>query len=265
MPVNFKKIMLSLCIITVISIFAVFANLYIFQESLLFSPDKLSKDHKFNLEDTKEVEISVNGAKLSALHYKRKNPKGLVFFLHGNSGNLDNWLTDTSFYEEINYDLFMIDYRGYGKSTGKITSEEQLLTDVIKSWEFIKPQYQEKEIIIYGRSIGTPLCAYLASKIEPNLTILVTPLYNINALRKLYYSWVPKFLLRYKLNTSKYLKKVKGNVVIIHGDKDRVIPLAQAKKLAKEKTDIRFKIIKDANHLNIHEFKEFNQYLKSLI
>lgn len=265
MSVSFKKIMFLLFIIVIISIFAVLANLYIFQESLLFSPDKLSKDHKFDLEDVSEVEIAVNGAKLSALHYKRKNPKGLVFFLHGNSGSLDNWLTDTSFYEEINYDLFMLDYRGFGKSTGKITSEEQLLEDITKAWKSVISTYKDKKIIIYGRSIGTPLSAYLASKIEPDLTILVTPLYNMEALRKLYYSWVPKFLLRYQLDTSKYLKKAKGKIAIIHGDKDRVIPIIQAQKLAEEKKDSRFKIIKDADHLNIHEFKEFNLYLKSLI
>ena len=167
--------------------------IYCFQEYLIFHPDKLPQEHQFNLTNTTEREITVNGAKLSALHFKNKNPKGLVFFLHGNAGSLNNWLTDTSSYKKINYDLFIIDYRGFGKSTGKIKGEKELHQDILTAWNFIKPEYKGKNIIIYGRSIGTPLAAYLGSKIKADLNILVTPLHNLDELRKTFYPWTVSY------------------------------------------------------------------------
>ena len=67
------------------------------------------------------------GATLHALHFMQEQPRGLVFFLHGNAGNLQTWTTGIDFYRRVNYDLFILDYRGYGKSTGHIESEQQLL------------------------------------------------------------------------------------------------------------------------------------------
>jgi uncharacterized protein len=63
----------------------------------------------------------------------------------------------------VNYDLFIIDYRGYGKSTGRIESEVQLHADVRAAWEAIAPRYRGKPIVIYGRSLGTGLAASLAT------------------------------------------------------------------------------------------------------
>ena len=109
------------------------------------------------------------------------------------------------------------------------------------------------------------MAAYLGSKINADLNILVTPLHSLDELRKIYYPWIPKFLMRYNLNTSKYLKLNKNKVVIIQASNDEVIPENQAKKLHKENPQSLYKIIKGANHNNIHEFEEFNNFLESLV
>ncbi|HEX4859317.1 MAG TPA: hypothetical protein VFV17_09870, partial [Usitatibacteraceae bacterium] len=88
------------------------ALIYGFQEKLIFRPAPLPESHAFAIADTTEVMVRVDGAELSALHFRLPNPTGLVFFLHGNGGNLASWLTSTDFYRRANYDLFMIDYRG---------------------------------------------------------------------------------------------------------------------------------------------------------
>lgn len=105
------------------------------QEQLLFAPTVLPADHSWALaRDVNEVVIDVPGARLSALHLRLPNPKGVVFFLHGNGGSLENWFVNPSFYRRANYDLFMFDYRGFGKSTGQIESEAQLRADVRAAW-----------------------------------------------------------------------------------------------------------------------------------
>ena len=109
------------------------------QESLLFYPAPLPPEHAFALPDVHEVSVDVGGARLSALHLRLPDPKGVVFFLHGNAGNLSTWFTGSAFYRRANYDLFMVDYRGYGKSTGRIDSEEQLRADVRKVWDAVAP------------------------------------------------------------------------------------------------------------------------------
>ena len=111
------------------------------QESLLFQPEPLAPGHMFGLPDVREVRIDVDGATLSALHLKLPQPRGVVFFLHGNGGNLATWFTNSDFYRKANYDLFMIDYRGYGKSSGRIEGEAQLRADVRAAWDRVAPQY----------------------------------------------------------------------------------------------------------------------------
>jgi pimeloyl-ACP methyl ester carboxylesterase len=257
--VKFTLVLLVFLYLLILSYF------YFFQEKLIFVPQGLNSNYKFNIQNVEEVKIKVNQAEISALHYKRPNPKGLVFFLHGNGGNLSSWLTDTLFYEKINYDLLMIDYRGYGKSTGQIKSEEQLLEDVKSCWDSVAKNYQGKKIIIFGRSLGTVLAAYLSQLVSPDLTILVAPFYSLDALRKLYYPWVPGQIMRYELDTSKYIRDINNPIVIVHGELDEVIPFSQSELLVKENVKARLKVIKEAKHNDIHVFGEYYAYLRDVI
>ena len=74
---------------------------------------------------------------MHALHITQLAPRGLLFFIHGNGGDLSTWATGIDFYRKVNYDLFIFDYRGYGKSTGRIESEAQLHADVRAAWDKI--------------------------------------------------------------------------------------------------------------------------------
>src|SRR5262249_6287620 len=107
--------------------FVVLALLWWGQEWLLFMPQRLPVDHRFDFGlDVHERMIEVPGARLSALHLQLPAPRGVVFFLHGNAGNLQSWFSDLDVWRRANFDLVMIDYRGYGKSGGRIDSEAQL-------------------------------------------------------------------------------------------------------------------------------------------
>ncbi len=106
------------------------------QERLIFAPALLKSDHQFNLPtDVSEFWVQVPDARLNGLHLRRPKPKAVVFFLHGNAGSLASWFVNLDFYRQMNVDLVMIDYRGFGKSTGTIQSEAQLVDDVKRTWK----------------------------------------------------------------------------------------------------------------------------------
>ena len=230
---------------------------YVKQESLIFLPTPLAADYRFAIPGVDEVKVPVAGATLSALHLRLPNPAGVVFFLHGNAGNLQTWMTNVEFYRRVNYDLFMLDYRGFGKSTGQVESEQQLHDDVLAAWKQIAPQYAGKKIAIYGRSLGTGLAAKLASDIQPDLTILVSPYFSMQTMGDEYYPWLPGFINRYPMRSDQWLKAIARPVVIVHGDRDSLIPISHGEKLQKLRTATEMLVITGAGHNDIHNFPAY--------
>ncbi len=233
--------------------------LYYYQESLIFPGKKLPKDYSFSFDlPFKEVSIPVEGATLNALHFEQANPKGVIFFLHGNAGNLEEWTTGVDFYQRVNYDLFIFDYRGYGKSTGKIQSQEQLIADVRTAWDFIAPQYTDKSTVIYGRSLGSALATELAHQVKPELLVLVSAFSSMAAIAKAQYPFAPTQLLRYPFRTDKIIDKVASDIVLMHGSDDNFIPMSHSQTLQSLiKKPTQLLSIEGAGHNDIHNFKSY--------
>ena len=233
-------------------------GLYALQEKLIFPASTLPADYKFAFDlPFEELRIPVPGAELSALHFRQPEPRGLVFFLHGNGGDLSSWTTNVDFYRRVNYDLFIIDYRGYGKSTGRIESEAQLHADVRAAWEAAAPTYLARKlpIVIYGRSLGTGLAAHLARDVNPALLLLVTPFTSLAAAAARAYPFVPEWVLKYPLRTDAVIGAVKSPVLLVHGTRDTLIPLADSERLqalARPPADLL--VIDGAGHNDIHQF-----------
>jgi len=210
--------------------------LYFFQENVIFFPQKLEKNYKFEFGQAfEELNIKSNDGKLiNGLLFKADSSKGLIFYLHGNAGCLSSWGDVAKKYTNLNYDVFIIDYRSYGKSEGKISGQNQLFEDNQAVYNELKKKYSEDKIIVLGYSIGTGLASKLASTNNPKLLILQAPYYNLTDLMKRHYSYVPTFLLKYKFATHEYLKDCKMPVVIFHGDQDEVIYYDSSLKLKEE-------------------------------
>src|ERR1700676_4080231 len=151
-------------------------TLYLTQERLVLPGTVLAADFRFQFDQPFEDGwIPLQGAPPHALPFKPPNPPGVVFFLHGNVGNVSRWTTGVDFYRRVNYDLFIVDYRGYGKSTGRIESEAQLYADTRAAYDAMASLYRDKPIVIYGRSLGAALAAALARDVHPQLLVLVSP------------------------------------------------------------------------------------------
>ena len=238
------------------SYLALLALLYFAQERLIFLGTPLPAEHLFRFDQRfAEVRIPVPGGTLHALHFTQENPRGLVFFLHGNAGNLQTWTTGVDFYRRVNYDLFIVDYRGYGKSTGRIESEAQLHADVRAAWDAIAPAYRGRPIVIYGRSLGTGLAAALARDVEPRLLILVSPYTSLADAALRAYPIAPSFLLKYPLRTDRLIGDSRSPVLLIYGTRDALIPLGDSEKLrALARSPVELLAVDGAGHNDIQQF-----------
>lgn len=229
--------------------------LWVGQERLLFKPVPLAPDVRLSDEtDVSERIVEVPGARLSVLELRRPDSKGVVFFLHGNSANLKEWFIDGSLYRRANLDLVMMDYRGFGKSTGRIESEAQLHADVEAVWQSMAARYRGKRVVAYGRSLGTGLAAAWAAEHQPDLTILVSPYSSMRDLAALHYPWVPGAVLRYPLHSDEAVPRIRSPLLLVHGDQDRLIPLAHSQALAARAPDARLVAIPGAAHADVHRF-----------
>ncbi|SPE19945.1 Hydrolase with alpha/beta fold [Burkholderiales bacterium] len=258
--------MLSVIAGVVAALVALVAVLYWRQGTLLFFPEPLAPDYRFNLPGVAEAPLAVDGAVLSALHLRLPDPKGIVFLLHGNAGNLANWFAGrefegTDFYRRANFDLFMIDYRGYGKSSGRIRSEAQLHGDVAAAWEQVAPLYQGRRKVIFGRSLGTALAAGLAARVRPDLTVLASAYWSMVELARIYYPLAPRFLMRYRLETFRDIANIDGPVLLLHGDQDELIPVTHSVRLQAVARAAQLVRIAGASHSNLDDFTRYREAL----
>lgn len=235
---------------------------YLAQEDLIFHPQTLPADHRFEFEPSEqrveEVRIPVPGGKLHALHFRQPAPHGLVFFLHGNSGNLATWTSQVDFYRRANFDLFMLDYRGFGKSSGLIEGEAQLHADVRAAWEWTAPAYAGKPVVILGRSLGAGLATRLARDVQPALLVLVTPFTSLIDLTRLHYPLAPGWLLNYPLRNDALIDQVVSPILLLHGDRDTLTPLEHARRLrALARSPVQLHVVEGAAHGDIHLFASY--------
>jgi pimeloyl-ACP methyl ester carboxylesterase len=208
-------------------------GMYFIQEKILFHPKKLEANYVFNF-DQKFEELNIpaeDGKKINGLLLKCDSAKGLVFYLHGNAGALDTWGEIGKKYAAVNYDIFILDYRGFGKSEGEITNEKQFYSDVQCAYNQLKKRYSENNIVIIGYSIGTGPAAMLASENNPKLLVLQAPYYSIVDMMQHTYPFLPDFLLKYKFLTCDFVRKTKAPVLVFHGTSDKVIYYGSSVKL----------------------------------
>ncbi len=254
-----------------IALFALYvmigSALYFFQEKLMFLPSTLAQDYKYQFDyPFEELFLKIEDeATINALHFKAENPKGVILYFHGNAGDLSRWGKITEFFVEKRYDVLVMDYRTYGKSIGKL-SEDAIYKDAQYCYDYLLERYSENEITLYGRSLGTGIASYLASKNNAKRLILETPYYSILDIAKHRFPMFPvKQLLKYRFPTFQYLPKVKCPITIIHGTEDNVVPFSSGKKLSELESEIDFFTVKGGGHNNLIEFEDYHKAIDNVL
>lgn len=152
---------------------------YFLQEKFIFKPEKLKQDFKFKYDiPFSEYFFDVEpGVRINGLHFYREKPAGLILYFHGNTRSIKGWAKYARDFYRYNYDVVLVDYRGFGKSTGK-RSEKEMLNDMQFVYDRLLEKYPEHHIIVYGRSIGSGFATKLASDNKPRYLILDAPYYS---------------------------------------------------------------------------------------
>ena len=243
--------------------------LYFLQDKFIFHPKKLPADYqyKFDIPFT-AIDLPVTHEKnLSIVQFTVPDSvrKGIVLYFHGNRTNINRYAVNAKQFTRNGYEVWMMDYPGFGKSTGK-RSEQVLYDDAMLLYKMAIARVSVEHIIIYGRSLGTGIASQLASVRDCKKLILETPYYSMDALAKHYFFMYPVMpMTRYALPTYQYLDYVKVPVTIFHGTNDGVVPYKHAKWLKGRKKDAELITIEKGKHNNLAEFPLFQQKLDSLL
>jgi uncharacterized protein len=235
----YQKILLgSVLIIAVMAAIYVVTAVYKYftQSSYVYSPKKDIAGDPFDLKlYFEEVLLKTsNGANICGWFVPSRNSNKVVLFLHGNGGNVSNRLTLIDYFNrKIGVSVFIIDYRGYGKSDGKITEAGTYL-DARAAWDYltVTKKIEPENIVVYGRSLGGSIAAHLAGEVGANLLIMDSAFTSIKDIAAETYPYLPvRRFFKYEYPTIRFIKSVKCPVLIIHSSGDERIPFSHGLKL----------------------------------
>lgn len=212
--------------------------LFVFQSRLVYSPDTPSRaigaspDNIGLAYEPVEI-ITEDGIKLDAWYVPAKEPRGVMLFFHGNAGNMSHRLGSLKIFNELNLDTLIFDYRGYGRSEGKV-SEQGTYRDADAAWRYLTVErgIPAAEIILFGRSLGAAIAAYVATRHRPGALILESGFVSVPEMAAILYPWLPaRQLARIGYPTGEYLKTASCPVLIVHSRDDEIIPFNQGRQL----------------------------------
>jgi uncharacterized protein len=245
-----------------------FLAIYFLQDLFIFKPEKLHPDFQFRYDSPfRELNFDVEkGVRINGLHFFRENPVGLILYFHGNSRSIKGWARYARDFYRYNYDVVLVDYRGFGKSTGK-RGEAEMLTDMQFVYNRLKEQYTEQHLIVYGRSLGSGFAARLAADNHPRYLILDAPYYNFRKVIERFIPFLPvRYVLRYHLRTDKWIPRVQCPVYILHGTKDWLIPIRHSEQLQKlNPRKITLIRIHGGRHNNLPKFSEYHNFIRDIL
>lgn len=241
---------------------------YLVQERFIFKPEKLKQDFIYRYDEPfRELFFDIEpGVRINGLHFMVKDPLGLVLYFHGNSRSIKGWAKYAKDFTRYRYDVVLVDYRGFGKSTGK-RSEEMMLGDMQFVYSELARQYGEDHIIVYGRSLGSGFATKVASDNHPRYLILDAPYFSFRKAVNRFLPILPtKMLLRYHLRSDTWIRKVSCHTYIIHGTRDWLLPVSNSEKLqAINPRMITLIRIHGGGHNNLPSFPEYHNFLRDIL
>src|SRR5690606_5979214 len=227
------ELLLLVLLVIVVGYAGVVLFYFLFQERFIFIRYPVLIGHKFGFPGDWEERtlIAGDGASLHALYFKAQEPRGVVIYFHGNTGTLRRWGKHAAQFTALGLDVLMPDFRGYGKSKGKL-SEAALHADADLWYDSLLDRWSEDQIVVYGRSLGSGMATPLAARRSPRMLLLETPFASLIDVARFYLPFLPyRLLLRYRFENDVVIRRVKCPIFIFHGKRDNVVPFNSALKL----------------------------------
>jgi len=246
----------------------VLCGFYWFQDGIIFRQSKLHSSYEFEFQRSfEEYKIEVSGSvKLSTVLLRGNSDRGVVFYNHGNTGNIQDWGNRVEVFLELGYDVFLYDYRGYGKSEGRIRKESVMHKDARKLYDFLVKKYDPEKIIIYGISLGSGVASKLATKRPCKSLILETPFFNFHSTIRELYPFLPVSIIsKYHFRTDLYLRNLEVPIYIFHGTDDRVISHESSLRLRGINDNIVLYSFKGGGHSNLVDFPLYTESMRKIL
>jgi len=226
---------LTIILITFLLIYLIISvSVYIFQRNLLYDPKENNYSGDKLIVKIEKVKIKTqDNIKLTSWYHKKdiSNYK-TILFLHGNAGSLENRIHKINHFNNININFLIVAWRGFSGNKGKPT-EKGLYEDAASAVRWLKSNgIKEKNIIIYGESLGTAVAIEIAQNKNFAGIILESPFTSMVDAGKEKYPFLPiKFLLKDKYESDKKIKNIKSPILVMHGEVDNLVPFYMGKKI----------------------------------
>lgn len=229
---------LKLVIIIIGAYVALCIYVYYIQSSLIYYPDMPGRNLVATPENIglsyQDVEIiTTDNIKLHGWFIPHDKVKNTVLFFHGNAGNISHRLESIEIFHRLGLNVFIIDYRGYGQSEGK-TTEQGTYQDAEAAWKYLHDVQgiSGQQIIIFGRSLGASIAAWLASKHAPAALIIESGFSSVPAMGQRLYPFLPiHWLTHFKYDTRQYVKRISCPVMVAHSKNDEIIPYDEGREI----------------------------------
>lgn len=236
---------------------------FVFRPDATYAPaDTTPAD--MNLKYENVVLNTVDGLKISAWFMPANSPKGALLYLHGNAGNLCDWVHAVDRYVWAGYSVLLLDYRGYGRSEGKPT-EAGLYLDADAAWAWISQRAaaENLDVFVLGKSLGSGVATYLAAKNQMAGLVLDSPFTSMREVVALHSRPLPKLLIPKMFESIARADKITTPTLILHGDDDTLIPVSHGARLyEKIKAPKALGIISGARHNDITSFPTYERLLR---
>jgi fermentation-respiration switch protein FrsA (DUF1100 family) len=215
-----------------------------------------------------EVFISTeDGERINGIFYGGTRSEVILYF-HGNAGDLSGWQFVAEDFTEQDYNILIIDYRGYGKSSGAI-SERGFYHDADAAYDFLirEKNFNPQDIIVYGRSIGSGVAVDVASRFPIKGLVLEAPYSSLRKLadEKLPFMF-PSLYLSSSFDNLRKIQSVKCPVIIIHGEQDTLIPSSHSNALfGKINSRKKMIVVPQGSHNDLNAFPEYDDFLRNVL
>jgi fermentation-respiration switch protein FrsA (DUF1100 family) len=215
-------------------------NLYVYymQANLIYFPNMPGRELIATPENIglsyQDVEfVTKDDIKLHGWYIPNESAEKTILFFHGNAGNVSHRLESIDIFNRLGLNVFIIDYRGYGQSEGKIT-EKGSYRDAEAAWHYLVDTrgIDEGQIILFGRSLGASVAAWLASKHAPSALIIESGFTSVPSMGQRLYPFLPvRWLAHFKYDTMNYVQSVSCPVLVAHSKDDEIIPYDEGLKI----------------------------------
>jgi fermentation-respiration switch protein FrsA (DUF1100 family) len=216
--------------------FLLLAACLYFQSSLIYYPNVAGRNLSATPQQIglafEDVElVTQDKVRLHGWFIPSDDARGTVLFFHGNAGNISHRLDSIAIFNRMNLDVFIIDYRGYGQSQGRVT-EKGTYRDAAAAWSYLTATrgIDANRIIVFGRSLGASIAAWLASRHRPAALILESSFSSVPSMAQRLYPFLPvKWLSTFRYDTRQYVSNVNCPLLVVHSKTDEIIPYAEGR------------------------------------